>query len=703
MGLNLSVVIPVFKAREWVADCLNSLDRQTYSKELFEAILIFNGPDDGTLEYVEEFKVLHPSLDIVTLSSDVASATIARNEGAKVARGEHLTWLDIDDWISPEYLELLALSIGDAVVPMAQIVNVHLDGRKEILNAINNELFGKESSRLRPSEFVRAMTFMTAKLLPTEWVRKHPLGQELRSGEDVAFYGELMAEKTFLLDLMPAASGAVYYRRITSNSVSRGNSSRDFLVTQRAEVIRSLGNSCQLASVEIRKSLEQMMRSQASFIMRYIRENAEDYTSVIDQLIAMKIPSFPWASLQENPKKLVIAYNFAPFSDTGAAVASKRIRSGAESVDVISNDMSNVRSTNEENSLLSSPYVRWHHEVKSNAYFASESGIESFIGSGLEVVKKWKGRGRTYESLYSRSMWPASHFLAAAIKIDDPKIAWTAEFSDPARVTTTGSFRSSPISRQSFKDYFLHRGPTIYTSILEENPEVFNWSELLPYMFADRLIFTNQNQLTTMLGYAPSKLIDTILAKSVIAPQPTLPRSYYELESSVYSFPENRVNIAYFGEFYNTRGLGEVIEALELLSDEELQNISLSIFSSDLSPIRSTLPDRLQRNILLNPKVNYFKFLNLLDQFDCLIVNDAFTADHHNLNPYLPSKLSDYLGSTSKIWGITEKGSIMSTERLDYQSEIGSAIDAKRCLGEIIRDNIGGDLSSEGVTIDSGN
>ena len=41
----------------------------------------------------------------------------------------------------------------------------------------------------------------------------------------------------------------------------------------------------------------------------------------------------------------------------------------------------------------------------------------------------------------------------------------------------------------------------------------------------------------------------------------------------------------------------------------------------------------------------FFEFLNLTTKFDCLIVNDANTKDYKEINPYLPSKLSDYLGS----------------------------------------------------------
>src|SRR5690606_12420211 len=73
--------------------------------------------------------------------------------------------------------------------------------------------------------------------------------------------------------------------------------------------------------------------------------------------------------------------------------------------------------------------------------------------------------------------------------------------------------------------------------------------------------------------------------------------------------------------------------------------------------------------IVVNPYVSFFEFLNLTLKFDCLIVNDAETKNIKSINPYLPSKLSDYQGSGNKVWGICEEGSILSKTDLDHKSE----------------------------------
>lgn len=682
--IEISVVIPVYKGRNWIEDCLSSMAGQSYSYNLFEIILIFNGPNDGSLDIAEKFIKQNELMNFQICHNDRANASAARNVGALNARGNYVTWVDVDDWISAEYLELLAMSMAEKIVPFAQIVNVDSNGVHQINNAINSDLFSKKTPKIHPSDFVRAMTFMTAKLLPASWVRQIPFRENLRSGEDVAFYGELMAKFEFELSLMPAAAGATYFRRVTATSVSRGNETRDFLVSQRADVIEALSESCLVANKRVRGSLEQMMRSQASFIRRYLQNHTEEKTDVMDELVARRIDNFPWGAIQDAPRQLVVAYNFAPYNDTGAVVASKRIRDLGQTVDVISNNMSRVRDRNEENRLLSAPYVARHHEIKSPSYFASDLGIESFVSDGLAVYEKWVKSGRNYESIYSRSMWPASHFLAAAIKIQNPTLDWIAEFSDPSRVSTTGEFRSTPISTDALRKNFAEQIPAVYLSILEEYREIFYWTELLPYIFADKIVFTNENQMNVMLGYAPQKLVEIIQNKSTVQHQPTLPRRYYLLNETELKSVVDEINIGYFGEFYNTRGLSEIIEALEMLPEFQLNKIRLWIFSANSSTLKSSISNRVASRVTFKSKVKYLEFLGLLDQFDCLMVNDALTADHHAVNPYLPSKFSDYKGSTSDIWAIVEPGSVLSTMDVEHQSIIGDTLGAFQCLNSII-------------------
>ena len=87
-------------------------------------------------------------------------------------------------------------------------------------------------------------------------------------------------------------------------------------------------------------------------------------------------------------------------------------------------------------------------------------------------------------------------------------------------------------------------------------------------------------------------------------------------------------------------------------------------------------------NYIVQKPIGYLDFLNATTKFDVLVVSDVITKGNFEVNLYLPSKLSDYLGSKSDIWALYEKGSSLSKFDLRYKSDISSYED---CLGQLVK------------------
>lgn len=85
---------------------------------------------------------------------------------------------------------------------------------------------------------------------------------------------------------------------------------------------------------------------------------------------------------------------------------------------------------------------------------------------------------------------------------------------------------------------------------------------------------------------------------------------------------------------------------------------------------------------IVKKPLNYFEFLNATTKFDVLIVNDLLTKDNFSKNPYLPSKLSDYLGSSTDVWAFYGKGSTLSKYDLKYMSDI---YDLNSCRFQLVK------------------
>lgn len=102
----VSVIVPVYNVEKYVAQCIESVLNQTYS--FFELILVNDGSTDSSAEICESYSS-HKNVRVFHKENGGLSS--ARNFGIKYAKGEYLTFLDSDDYISSEYLADLVFAL----------------------------------------------------------------------------------------------------------------------------------------------------------------------------------------------------------------------------------------------------------------------------------------------------------------------------------------------------------------------------------------------------------------------------------------------------------------------------------------------------------------------------------------------------------------------------------------------------------------
>ena len=101
--INISVIIPVFNGEEYIGNCVQSLQNQTLSE--FEVILINDGSKDNTADICN--KLSEKDSRIKVIHQENSGVSIARNKGIQNATGEYLCFIDCDDYLDKDYLELL--------------------------------------------------------------------------------------------------------------------------------------------------------------------------------------------------------------------------------------------------------------------------------------------------------------------------------------------------------------------------------------------------------------------------------------------------------------------------------------------------------------------------------------------------------------------------------------------------------------------
>lgn len=102
-----SVVVPTFNREDHIARCLGSIISQSFGDH--EVVVVDNASTDETVEVALNFA---DRLDIKVLVNDSnQERSYSRNRGAENARGRFMVFLDSDDELRPDSLEIAAAFI----------------------------------------------------------------------------------------------------------------------------------------------------------------------------------------------------------------------------------------------------------------------------------------------------------------------------------------------------------------------------------------------------------------------------------------------------------------------------------------------------------------------------------------------------------------------------------------------------------------
>lgn len=362
-------------------------------------------------------------------------------------------------------------------------------------------------------------------------------------------------------------------------------------------------------------------------------------------------------------RDLVISFLFPPANETAGIVMAKRLRSWPRDVDVIANEPPGKRKPDPGTLKIAGPRVKRVARVKGKKNPLKDwAVVANFVAKGDAEIREFERTRGPYRRVHSRAMMPASHFLAMQYKLRRPSVRWTAEFSDPLMYDTHGDRRLAatdghPLAR-AIAAKIAARGIT-----MTDPDDLFELVEYGAYVLADTVLFTNEIQRDLMLSKLTDESFRTeVLAKSAVSPHPSPAPELYDLTQPRLTTDPGRLEIAYFGAFYTRRSVGDIIAPLAALDSAERAAVRLRIFTDKVEPAEVAVDENgLSDCVEVHGYVPFLEFLALAKASDALLLADARVTDTHDVNPYLPSKLSDYRGSGTPIWALVEPGSPLST------------------------------------------
>lgn len=117
---RISIIVPVYKAEQYLRPCIDSILAQTYTD--FELVLVDDGSPDNCGAICDEYATKDSRVKVIHQRNQGQAA--ARNAAVKMALGEWVCFVDSDDVIHPQMLDSLyrAASMSDAGISMCSAV-----------------------------------------------------------------------------------------------------------------------------------------------------------------------------------------------------------------------------------------------------------------------------------------------------------------------------------------------------------------------------------------------------------------------------------------------------------------------------------------------------------------------------------------------------------------------------------------------------
>lgn len=186
----ISIIIPVYNAEKYLDRCIISILKQSFKN--WELILLNDGSTDGSGKICDKYKQFDNRIRVIHKENTGVSST--RNLGIDLSRGKYITFIDSDDWIDSNYLEMMYNAINEMNVEIIVTGCVYENkfGSNNPFKKGKPEILTKDKAQL---EFLKQDKFMWSvydKLYDKNLFNKYHFDEKLKIAEDMLLFWQLI-------------------------------------------------------------------------------------------------------------------------------------------------------------------------------------------------------------------------------------------------------------------------------------------------------------------------------------------------------------------------------------------------------------------------------------------------------------------------------------------------------------------------------
>lgn len=215
--ISISVILPSYKPGNYLYCCIDSILNQSLMQTDYEVILILNGCKEPYQSAIESYLSEKDTNKIVKLLQiDTPGVSNARNLGIEESKGEYITFVDDDDFISSTYLEALKRVADKETIGLSNEMLFNPDDNTTRLEYFSEEY--KKRAGLGKLPYYKVRKYFSPpymKLIHRDIIGEYRFDTRYTNGEDSLFMFQISRNMKYVDFTTP---DAIYYRRARKDS-----------------------------------------------------------------------------------------------------------------------------------------------------------------------------------------------------------------------------------------------------------------------------------------------------------------------------------------------------------------------------------------------------------------------------------------------------------------------------------------------------
>lgn len=212
---DVSIVVPVYNASEYLIDCIDSIKNQTHKFSKIQVILVDDGSIDNSLSICRNYSKKYKNIKLITQKNSGVST--ARNNGIKSSLGKYIMLLDSDDTISKNTVENLFNFFENHYNDIDIVTYPIMFNRNgKITKNIRYDAYNKGTNIYDVNEYIYLNQSTVNIMIKNEGSKTNLYDTKMKLSEDQNFDTQLIMKK----EKIGYVDNAIYYYRRYDGSVS---------------------------------------------------------------------------------------------------------------------------------------------------------------------------------------------------------------------------------------------------------------------------------------------------------------------------------------------------------------------------------------------------------------------------------------------------------------------------------------------------